>query len=125
MQKQLIECVPNLSEGIDLQIIKQITDEIEKIDGVKLHPMHIVKNTVLADMFLKQKSFDNLNPEKMKFEFFEFEKYIEILADILDKLDKKIIIHGFSGYCPKNILIEPYWLSIRDKVILGLEEYKK
>ncbi len=36
MQKQLIECVPNFSEGIDLQIIKQITDEIKKIDGVKL-----------------------------------------------------------------------------------------
>ncbi len=36
MQKQLIECVPNFSEGVDLSIIKQITDEIEKIDGVKL-----------------------------------------------------------------------------------------
>lgn len=36
MQKQLIECVPNFSEGVDLQIIKQITEEIEKIEGVKL-----------------------------------------------------------------------------------------
>ncbi|MEZ5046796.1 MAG: glutamate formimidoyltransferase [Chitinophagaceae bacterium] len=34
--QQLIECVPNFSEGNDLNIIKQITDEIEKIDGVKL-----------------------------------------------------------------------------------------
>jgi glutamate formiminotransferase / formiminotetrahydrofolate cyclodeaminase len=34
--KQLIECVPNFSEGRDIQIIKQITDEIEKVDGVKL-----------------------------------------------------------------------------------------
>ncbi len=34
--KQLIECVPNFSEGRDMSIIKQITDEIEKIDGVKL-----------------------------------------------------------------------------------------
>lgn len=32
----LIECVPNFSEGHDLNIIKQITDEIEKVDGVKL-----------------------------------------------------------------------------------------
>ena len=36
MEKQLIECVPNFSEGRDMSIIKQITDEIEKIDGVKL-----------------------------------------------------------------------------------------
>ena len=33
---QLIECVPNFSEGNDLGIIKQITDEIEKIEGVRL-----------------------------------------------------------------------------------------
>ncbi|MBN1199021.1 MAG: glutamate formimidoyltransferase [Bacteroidales bacterium] len=34
--KQLIECVPNFSEGQDMSLIKQITDEIEKIEGVKL-----------------------------------------------------------------------------------------
>jgi glutamate formiminotransferase/formiminotetrahydrofolate cyclodeaminase len=34
--QQLIECVPNFSEGNDLHIIKQITDEIEKVDGVRL-----------------------------------------------------------------------------------------
>lgn len=34
--KKLIECVPNFSEGRDMGIIKQITDEIEKVEGVKL-----------------------------------------------------------------------------------------
>lgn len=34
--KQLIECVPNFSEGRDMQVIKQITDEIESVEGVKL-----------------------------------------------------------------------------------------
>ncbi len=34
--KQLIECVPNFSEGRDMHIIKQITDEIEKVEGVRL-----------------------------------------------------------------------------------------
>lgn len=34
--KQLIECVPNFSEGIDLQIINQITAAIESTEGVKL-----------------------------------------------------------------------------------------
>jgi glutamate formiminotransferase/formiminotetrahydrofolate cyclodeaminase len=32
----IIECVPNFSEGRDLQIIKEITDAIEAVDGVKL-----------------------------------------------------------------------------------------
>lgn len=34
--KRLIECVPNFSEGNDLSIIKQITDSIEAVEGVKL-----------------------------------------------------------------------------------------
>ncbi len=34
--KQLIECVPNFSEGRDMTIIKQITDQIESVEGVKL-----------------------------------------------------------------------------------------
>jgi glutamate formiminotransferase/formiminotetrahydrofolate cyclodeaminase len=36
MQKQIIECVPNFSEGRDMGIIKQITDSIESVDGIKL-----------------------------------------------------------------------------------------
>ncbi len=36
MNQQLIECVPNFSEGNDMQVIKQITNEIEAVEGVKL-----------------------------------------------------------------------------------------
>ncbi len=34
--KQIIECVPNFSEGNDMGIIKQITDQIETVEGVTL-----------------------------------------------------------------------------------------
>lgn len=34
--KKIVECVPNFSEGRDLNIIKQITDVIEGVEGVKL-----------------------------------------------------------------------------------------
>ncbi len=36
MSKQLIECVPNFSEGRDMDLIRQITNEIESVEGVKL-----------------------------------------------------------------------------------------
>jgi len=36
MENKIIECVPNFSEGRDMGIIKQITDSIESVDGVKL-----------------------------------------------------------------------------------------
>src|ERR1700733_6358167 len=34
--EQIIECVPNFSEGVDSTIIKQITDAVETVEGVKL-----------------------------------------------------------------------------------------
>ncbi len=34
--KKVIECVPNFSEGRDLTIIKQITDVIESVQGIRL-----------------------------------------------------------------------------------------
>jgi glutamate formiminotransferase/formiminotetrahydrofolate cyclodeaminase len=36
MTDQLIECVPNFSDGRDLAVIKQITDQIQSVDGVQL-----------------------------------------------------------------------------------------
>lgn len=35
-KKQIVECVPNFSEGRDMGVIKQITDAIESVEGVKL-----------------------------------------------------------------------------------------
>ncbi len=34
--KKIIECVPNFSEGKDMSVIKQITNEIEAVEGTKL-----------------------------------------------------------------------------------------
>ena len=36
MERRIIECVPNFSEGRDMEIIKSITDSIEAVEGVKL-----------------------------------------------------------------------------------------
>lgn len=49
--KQLIECVPNISEGRDAAKIKQVTDEVEKVEGVKLldvDPGNTTNRTVIT-----------------------------------------------------------------------------
>lgn len=43
--QQLIECVPNISEGRDAYKIKQVTDEVEKVEGVKLLDVDPGKST--------------------------------------------------------------------------------
>ncbi len=45
MLKQIIECVPNFSEGNNPDIIKQITDAIESVDGVMLLHVDMGKAT--------------------------------------------------------------------------------
>ena len=35
-KKQIVECVPNFSEGRDMNVIRQITDAVESVKGVKL-----------------------------------------------------------------------------------------
>ena len=49
--KQLIECVPNFSEGRDLSVIKQITDVIEAVSGIRLlnvDPGYATNRTVVT-----------------------------------------------------------------------------
>lgn len=49
--KQIIECVPNFSEGRDLSIIKKITDVIESVKGIKLlnvDPGYATNRTVVT-----------------------------------------------------------------------------
>ncbi len=45
MERKIIECVPNFSEGRDMGVIKQITDVIEMVDGVKLLDVDPGKDT--------------------------------------------------------------------------------
>jgi glutamate formiminotransferase/formiminotetrahydrofolate cyclodeaminase len=45
MDKRIIECVPNFSEGRDMSVIKQITDVIESVEGVKLLDVDPGKDT--------------------------------------------------------------------------------
>jgi glutamate formiminotransferase / formiminotetrahydrofolate cyclodeaminase len=45
MEKKIIECVPNFSEGRDMTIINQITDVIESVEGVKLLDVDPGKDT--------------------------------------------------------------------------------
>jgi glutamate formiminotransferase / formiminotetrahydrofolate cyclodeaminase len=45
MEKKIIECVPNFSEGRDMAVIKQITDAIVSVEGLKLLDVDPGKDT--------------------------------------------------------------------------------
>ena len=68
---QIVECVPNFSEGRDMNIIRQITDEIEKYKGVKLlnvDPGEATNRTVVTFVGTPQEivdaAFDAVNVQE-------------------------------------------------------------
>lgn len=69
------------------------------IQGVKIHMLHIVKNTDLAKLYHE-------NP----FHVLTREEYVNIVCDQLELLRPEIVINRITGDPKKEDLIEPSWL---------------
>ncbi|MCR5146093.1 MAG: TIGR01212 family radical SAM protein [Clostridia bacterium] len=84
------------------------------INGIKIHNVYVVKNTVLADMYYKE-----------QYKPMEFEKYLEYLVYTITHLRPDIIIHRISGDAPKDLLIAPEWNVHKKWVLNGLDKKLK
>lgn len=69
------------------------------IQGVKIHMLHIVKNTDLAKLYHE-------NP----FHVLTRDEYVNIVCDQLELLRPEIVINRITGDPKKEDLIEPSWL---------------
>ncbi len=70
-----------------------------KVDGVKIHMLHVTKHTKLSDMY-----------EKKPFHILTKEEYIDIVISQLEYLNENIVIARITGDPVKEDLIEPQWL---------------
>ena len=70
-----------------------------KIDGIKIHMLHVLKNTELEKLY-----------NETHFHILTKEEYIDIVCDELELLNEKIVIHRITGDPTKEALIEPTWL---------------
>ena len=69
------------------------------IDGIKIHMLHVIKNTELAGIY-----------EREKFHILTKEEYIDIVINQLERLNEHIVINRITGDPVKEDLIEPKWL---------------
>lgn len=69
------------------------------IDAVKIHMLHILKDTKLANMY-----------EKQKFHILTKEEYIDVVISQLEFLKDTVVIERITGDPIKEDLIEPKWL---------------
>jgi radical SAM protein (TIGR01212 family) len=68
------------------------------VNAVKIHNLHVVKDTPLEKMY-----------ERGKARMFERDEYVQVVCDFLERLRPDMVIHRLSGDAPPDYLIAPMW----------------
>jgi radical SAM protein (TIGR01212 family) len=68
------------------------------VDGVKLHLLHVLKGTKLAEMY-----------DKGEINAMVRDDYVRLVCDFLELLDPRILIHRLTGDGGHDNLITPLW----------------
>lgn len=79
----------------------------EGIDGIKLHLLHVLKDTDLAKDY-----------EKGLVPYLTLEEYTDLIIDCLAILPPRTVIHRLTGDAPKQLLLSPMW-SGNKKLVLN------
>ena len=79
-------------------------------DGLKIHPLHVVKNTVLAAEW-----------RRGEYQPLEMADYIRIAADLIERTPPDIVYHRITGTASKDILLAPSWCSQKWNILNGIE----
>lgn len=104
--------LPNESKNDVFGTIDYINEQ--KTWGAKLHLLYILKNTELFEYYKS-------NP----FEIMEKEEYINLITEIISKLDKEIVIHRLTGDAPWKELYEPKWSTDKRGILNGINKILK
>jgi radical SAM protein (TIGR01212 family) len=68
------------------------------VDGVKLHNLHVIKNTALEAIYNRQ-----------PFEIIDQHDYVTLVVDFLEQLDPRTIIHRLTGETYRALTVAPAW----------------
>jgi radical SAM protein (TIGR01212 family) len=77
-------------------------------DFLKIHQLHIVRNTALADMH-----------KKKPFKLMDYPEYITVIIRFLERLNPEMIIQRLFGEAPPRTLLAPHW-GIRNTQLVQL-----
>ena len=94
----------------DFKHTAQVVHDLN-LAAVKIHPLHIVVGTVMAQDFANG-----------EVKLLSFEEYCEAVAEMIKIIGKDIAIERFSGESPSELLIAPNWCGERDKIIATVEK---
>lgn len=106
------EVVIHLINGLPFETTDMMIDSArwlakQPVDGVKLHMLHILKQTQMGEAYLKK-----------PFEMLSMEEFIDVVIQQLEVLPPTLIIHRITGDAPIDDLIAPEW-TIKKRVVLN------
>lgn len=112
LRERNINIVVHIINGLPYETKEMMLETIKylnklDINGIKIHMLHILKNTKLENMYKKE-----------KFHILSKDEYIDIVVSQLELLRKDIVIHRITGDPKIEDLIEPTWL-IKKFVVLN------
>ncbi|MBI3017834.1 MAG: TIGR01212 family radical SAM protein [Deltaproteobacteria bacterium] len=99
--------------GESLEQMHQTIDTVVRlpIDGLKLHMLHVIKNTKRYEECLKG-----------DVPIFEEDKYVQLICDILEKIPSRVIIHRLTGDAAPDKLIAPRWALEKGRVLHKIKQ---
>lgn len=81
------------------------------IQGIKLHLLHLLKDTPLVKLY-----------EKGELQFLEKKEYIDLICSCIAMLPQDIVIHRLTGDAPRNLLIGPMWSLKKWEVLNDIDK---
>ena len=116
LRERNINIVVHIINGLPYETKDMMVETVKylnklDIQGIKIHMLHILKNTKLEKIY-KEHPFKVLTKEE----------YIDIVCDQLEYLKPEIVIHRITGDPNQDDLIEPSWL---DKKLCILNDIDK
>ena len=106
----LILGLPGESRNDILESVKYISTK--KLWGVKLHLLHVLKNTDLEKVY-----------QQTKFKILSQEEYVSLVCDCLEHLPEEFVIHRVTGDGKRSELITPLW-SLNKLQVLNDIDYE-
>ncbi|KUK13841.1 MAG: Uncharacterized protein XD52_0877 [bacterium 42_11] len=82
-----------------------------RVDGVKVHPLYVVKGTPLEEM---------VNEEEYK--PLMLDEYVDLCVAFLEHLSPDVVVHRLTGETAKENLLAPDWILDKTKVLKRIEE---
>ncbi|HIE56109.1 MAG TPA: TIGR01212 family radical SAM protein, partial [Chromatiaceae bacterium] len=76
------------------------------VDGLKIHPLHVVKGTRLANQWRR----GNYVP-------LELEEYLETVVEMVRRTPREVVYHRLTGTASENILLAPGWCNWKWRVL--------